>query len=355
MAKRVLLVRGGALPRQSGLGRAHHELVDRLQAGHIPGWKLAGVIEHPLGGNPLRRYLRRRFTHPNRVYRCGNAAAKGSKVSGGLGKIDLIHVTDQEQAHLLPRNSEVPCSITVHDLFHLYPRNIMGIEVGDFSPNWARRRDISHLKEGIGRARLILSISEATAAECQQKWPKIAVRVVHHAIDPTPYRVERSIGLRQFVLLTVGSDEPRKRLDFVDEVVAALPKDVRNDLNLVRVGSHLNLDDDELIAAYQRAEALLFPSAGEGFGLPVLEAMAAGCTVLASDLPAHNEVADPTMLLPADEVQPWVETIVDLHQTWKERGKQAPECDDVALKRASEFNIEGWGKKMAEAWDSLVK
>ena len=47
MARRVLLVRGGELPRQSGLGRAHHELVDRLEAGQIPGYELAGVIEHP--------------------------------------------------------------------------------------------------------------------------------------------------------------------------------------------------------------------------------------------------------------------------------------------------------------------
>lgn len=353
MAKRVLLVRGGALPRQSGLGRAHHELVDRLQAGKIPGWELAGVVEHPLGGNPLTRYWRRRFSHPSTVRRRSYAASKGRKAAGISGKIDLIHVTDQEQAHLVPEHREVPCSLTVHDLFHLYPRNVMGIEVGDFSPNRMRVRDIEHLKRGVARADLLISISQATADECEGYWPSKPAKVIHHGIDSEIFRVKSSIGLENFVLLTVGSDEPRKRLDFVDSIVAALPEEVRSDLNLVKVGSHLKLDDDELVAAYQRAEALLFPSAGEGFGLPVLEAMAAGCTVLASDLPAHNEVADPTMLLPPTDVQAWVESICDLHAAWKARGEKAPPANEDSLSRAALFNIDDWGKKMAEAWDSL--
>ena len=48
------------------------------------------------------------------------------------------------------------------------------------------------------------------------------------------------------------------------------------------------VDEHDLIASYQHADVLLFPSAAEGFGLPVVEAMAAGTIVLASDLPAHN-------------------------------------------------------------------
>lgn len=347
MARRVLLVRGGELPRQSGLGRAHHELVDRLKAGQIPGYELAGVIEHPTGGNPLQRWWRRRRGHPKMVHR-----AVWDTIDGGTA--DLVHITDQEQAHLVPAELEVACSITVHDLFHLKPRVVIGIEVGDHSPNGTRSKDLNHLRSGLARADLLISISESTAEECRELWPEKPVSVVHHAIDPEPYQIEGEIGLRNFVLLTVGSNEPRKRLDFLDEVVDALPQDVRNDLNLVKVGSNLKLSDEELIAAYQRAEALLFPSAGEGFGLPVLEAMAAGCPVLASDLPAHNEVVDPSMLLPALDKAEWVKAITELHSAWVERDGEPSGANQIALERAAQFNIQKWGKKMAAAWDSML-
>jgi len=346
MARRVLVVRGGALPRASGLGRAHHELVDRLKAGAIPGYELAGVVEHPVGGNPLTRWWRRRKSHPKAVHR---AVRKG--IDGG--KVDLVHITDQEQAHLLPVGLDVPCSITVHDLFHLHPRQVLGIEVGDHRPGSIRTKDLRILTESLNRANLLISISEATAAECRANYKLPDVAVVHHAIDSTNFRAPSDSGFDGFVLLTVGSDEPRKRLGFVDEVVDSLPSEVREDLDLVQVGSHTRLSDQQLIGAYQRAEALLFPSAGEGFGLPVLEAMAAGCPVLCSDLPAHNEVADPTMLLPAEEVSAWVDAIVALHTSWLAGGRASPEPNLTALARADQFNIEAWGEKMAAAWDSM--
>ncbi len=348
MARRVLLVRGGELPRQSGLGRAHHELVDRLKSGQIPGYELAGVIEHPIGGNPLQRWWRRRRGHPKVVHRAVLEAINE-------GTADVVHITDQEQAHLVPAGLGVACSVTVHDLFHLVPRTVIGIEVGDHAPNGTRKKDLNHLKNGLQRAEMIISISEATAEECRELWPEKPVSVVHHAIDPEPYQIKGEIGLRNFVLLTVGSNEPRKRLDFIDEVVDALPQDVRNDLNLVKVGSHLKLSDEELIAAYQRSEALLFPSAGEGFGLPVLEAMAAGCQVLASDLGAHNEVVDPSMLLSPTDKSDWVEAICDLHSAWKERDEKPPTPKKTALDRAAKFNIKTWGEKMASAWDSMFE
>ena len=205
----------------------------------------------------------------------------------------------------------------------------------------------------MNHATLLITISEATAAECRSSYKRPDVRVVHHGIDPTNFRAPSDSDLDGFVLLTVGSDEPRKRLTFVDEVVAALPEEVRADLNLVQVGSHVRLSDQQLIAAYQRAEALLFPSVAEGFGLPVLEAMAAGSPVLCADLPAHNEVADPSMLLPADDIAAWVDAIVTAHSAWFARGKTPAESDSVALARADQFNIEDWGAKMAAAWNSM--
>ena len=255
---------------------------------------------------------------------------------------------------MVPKSVGVPVSVTVHDLFHLQPREVLGIPVGDQQVSGIRKRDISKLKEGLGRADLLICISEATAEECKEIWPDKRVAVLPHAIDIEPYRMPGEIGLRKFVLLTVGSDEPRKRLNFVNQVIAALPPEVREDVNLVKVGSHLKLSDAELIAAYQRAEALLFPSAAEGFGLPVLEAMAAGTPVLCADLPAHNEVADPSMLLVADDISEWVDAVIQLHTSWSERDGRDREPNDTAIIRAQRFNIEDWGESIASAWNSMI-
>ena len=349
MTRRVLVARGGALPRQSGLGRAHHALVARLESKGISGWEAVGVVEHPLGGDPVTRLRRRRSSHPKAV----RTAVERACEEGGL---DLLHITDQEQAHLVPDDSPVPVCVTVHDLFHLRPREVLGIAVGEVSPGRIRRRDLAELEAGLGRATLLLCISEATASECQEIWPEKPIVVVHHGIDPDPYRIPYRFERSGFLLLTVGSDEPRKRLDFLQKVVDALPPTIRTDLDWVRVGAGEKLSDEDLIGAYQRAEALLFPSVGEGFGLPVLEAMAAGCPVLASDMQAHNEVVDPSMLLPADDASAWISAITSLHAAWVGRGGRdgvPREPDTIASSRADAFSIESWASKVAAAWDSF--
>ena len=56
MSRQVLVVRGGALPRSSGLGRAHHDLVDRLREQQVKGYALGEAIEHELGGGAFARW-----------------------------------------------------------------------------------------------------------------------------------------------------------------------------------------------------------------------------------------------------------------------------------------------------------
>lgn len=72
------------------------------------------------------------------------------------------------------------------------------------------------------------------------------------------------------------------------------------------------LDDDELAKVLGSARALLFPSHAEGFGIPLVEALAAGLPVIASNLPVFGEVAgDIPELLPPDEIEAWVEMLTD--------------------------------------------
>ena len=93
MGRKVMLVRGGMLGPNTGIGGAHHALIDTLERGHVSGGSLSGVQEYDLGTKPsaMSRLWQRWFAHPRRIKSISKQA-----------DIDLIHITDQEQAHLVP-------------------------------------------------------------------------------------------------------------------------------------------------------------------------------------------------------------------------------------------------------------
>ena len=110
MAKRVLLVRGGVLGRNSGLGSAHHNLADLLDSGNVPGWQIDSICEYELSprASPFQRLWKRWFSHPRAVKKAINASLSN-------GSCDMVHITDQEQAHLIPKRCKLPVIVTVHD------------------------------------------------------------------------------------------------------------------------------------------------------------------------------------------------------------------------------------------------
>ena len=123
--RRITIARGGALSPYSGLGGVHRSLVQRLSSGLIDGYELANEHEYQIRKNPFSRLWKRWFSGPSRVRHL-------SKQS------DLVHVTDQEQAGLVPANGK--SVVTVHDLFHLFPEVRGGIEVGHQRPGLMRKR-----------------------------------------------------------------------------------------------------------------------------------------------------------------------------------------------------------------------
>jgi glycosyltransferase involved in cell wall biosynthesis len=283
---------------------------------------------------------------------------------------------------LVPENCNLPVSVTIHDLFHLEPRQISTshgkVNIGNRNPGLLRRQDLSHIRRGLSRANLLICISEATADEARELWPDKAIAVVPHGIDvggfdpysyplPKPEDFEHS----NVNLLCVGSEEPRKRIDFLVEVLGCLPSHLKDDVILHKIGSESSkkskfklskrakelgvnlhwvgrLSDIDLCGYYQHCDALLFPSVAEGFGLPPLEAMASGCPVRVSDMPAHNEVAPEEWLLPHDSIDDWVDSILEIAST---EGRRQP--NKTALKQAEKFSIERWSKSIASAWNLI--
>jgi len=142
--------------------------------------------------------------------------------------------------------------------------------------------------------------------------------------------VELPVSINAPFLLHVGSNIPRKRLDVLLDVFAAVRLNVAG-LRLVQVGGpwppHLaeqisrlgigeavtqvrNLTREQLAELYRRAAVVLVPSEAEGFGLPVIEALACGAAVVASDIPTLREAGGAVVdYCAVADVAGWADTV----------------------------------------------
>lgn len=342
-----MLARGGALSPYSGLGSTHSALAKRLKSGDVDGYELGDVHEYDISKNPVKRLWRR--------WKSGPANVKTSSSNN-----DIIHITDQEQAGLVPQSGRRV--VTIHDLFHLFPSKRNGVEIGEQKPSLIRKKDIIRIKKGLSRADLLICVSKDTQQECEMRFPGIRTTWIPHAINLEQYKVEskRPSWFKDGCnLIIIGSEESRKRVDFAIEVCGGMnvtlhkigaESSSESKRKLCKLAADLNcnlnwvgkIEQDEMIAALQHADALLFPSVAEGFGLPPLEAYAAGTIALVADAPAHNEIPLEHHILPHDDIEMWRTAILEL----------GDESSEVRA-RAEDFSIQNWSQRLRQAYDSL--
>jgi glycosyltransferase involved in cell wall biosynthesis len=168
----------------------------------------------------------------------------------------------------------------------------------------------------------LIAVSQATASDLLRFYriPKDRVSVILHGVEPAFYHLDRS--RTENYLLCVSTLHPHKNIPRLIRAFAHKKRDFRLILAGMR-GFHaaaieiliaeLGLHDlvqitgwvsrDELYELYSRARAFVYPSTFEGFGMPVLEALAAGIPVACSDIPPLREVAGDAALFfdPLDE------------------------------------------------------
>ena len=211
------------------------------------------------------------------------------------GALDVFHATN----FVLPPLRRARGVVTVHDLAFLRMTETV-------STASARYRAL--VPRSIRRASVVVTPSEAVAAQVRDAYdPDVPVVAVPHGVAPEwatagpPSDALRAhLRLPSSYLLFVGTLEPRKDLRTLLAAHALLPDAPPLVLvgppgwgEAVDVRSAITpgyLDEDDLRAVVAGATALVLPSRDEGFGLPLLEALACGTPVVASDLPVLREV-----------------------------------------------------------------
>jgi glycosyltransferase involved in cell wall biosynthesis len=215
-----------------------------------------------------------------------------------------------------------PCKtiITVHDTIHL----IFGKSIHRLYYRYI-------VKPAMVRASHIITVSEYSKADIVKYLgiPKEKVYVTYNGIDErfrpahnkTTDNIKKKYGIFSRYILFVGNQKPHKNVDNILKAFkTAMEKDRLNHLlilagvknSYIKTGGDLdrqivyinNHTDDDLIELYQSADLFLSPSLYEGFGLPMLEAMACGVPVITSNRTSIPEVTgDAAVLVDPENIE----------------------------------------------------
>jgi len=249
---------------------------------------------------------------------------------GRVADFDLFHVCDHSYAQLVhalpPKRTGVYCHDLDAFLSVLEPQR-------EPRPRWFRALARRTLR-GMQKAALVFHNSLDTGRRIRQYGLVEPSRLVYAplgvAAEFGPESNGQATGIDGPYLLHVGSCVRRKRIDVLFDIFAALRRRFPG-LRLVKVGSafsdaqraqidRLGLAPDlvalhglkrgHIAALYRGAAAVLLPSEAEGFGLPLIESLACGAPIVASDIPVLREVGgDAATYCPMGDVPAWVEQV----------------------------------------------
>lgn len=267
--------------------------------------------------------------------------------------------------------------MVVHDVSFLY------------YPEFIQAKNLAYLRSQLGRSlrrsTKVIAVSEATRQDLLKEYdlPPDKVGVVYNAVDHAIFNpqasqqteaVRQQFDIPERYMLFVSSIEPRKNLEgLLQAYEQSYPK---HKAALVIVGggkqwswnaagidarfkrlSHLPIirtgfiDDGPMAALYAGALAFVYPSFYEGFGIPVLEAMASGCPVICSNIPPHQEIIGNAAISVAPK------DIKDLAQamtTVLADAKLRQKLGKAGVKQAAQFSWEYSAEQLSEILDGLL-
>jgi glycosyltransferase involved in cell wall biosynthesis len=289
-------------------------------------------------------------TMPGRVAAMSLAAFRPQPLRRDLelDRLDAIHFP---LSLMLPRVDQPPAATTVLDLQH------------EDNPEFFGRAELTYRKIVYGwtirRSRIVITISEharQTLIERYQLAPD-RVRAIQLAVDHDVFTPSDKVS-QGGLLLYPARHWAHKNHARLFEAFAQL-RGERPDLRLVLTGegdfgklpegveARGRVSRGELVELYRSAAALVFPSLYEGFGTPVVEAMACGCPVACSNVTSLPEVAGGAARLfdprDVDEIVAAVEGVLDDPEPWRMRG----------LERAKDFTWDTCARAHDEVYREL--
>lgn len=356
-----------AVRQGGGIGRYVRELLkavadlntgDRYSLFYASPFPLPHVLPQ-LPGNFQARHLP---FHDIWLARLWHRAQLPLPVDLLTGPIDLYHAPDFTLPPVRARSL-----LTVHDLSFARDPDSAAPGLRDYLNRVVPR--------SVARADHVIAVSQATKADLIElyKTPEHKISVLYEGVDaafkpaPSPeIRARYNLGSGPFIL-AVSTVQPRKNFARLIQAFASLPRDY----SLVIAGGRGWLyepifaaaeepsvrgrvhflgfvPDSDLPGLYSEAAAFAYPSLYEGFGLPMLEAMACGVPVLAADTSSLPEVAGGAAVL----VDPWqVDAIAaGLRQVLDRRDALIP----AGFKRAAQFRWDAVARDLVALYRSVA-
>jgi glycosyltransferase involved in cell wall biosynthesis len=348
---------------------------------HAPGWEPAAL--RPRMPRAFGRVLRGR-TGRNADRLVARHLAYPRWLRRHAGGMDLYHVADHSYAHLVHALPAERTVVTCHDLDAF--RSLLD-PVREPRPAWFRAM-ANRLLSGLRRAAFVVCDSDAVHAELLSYGvlPPDRVSTVplpaHPDFSAEPdaaadAEAARLLGPAEdhVDLLHVGSTVVRKRIPLLLKAFAEVAPVVPG-ARLIRVGGALEpeqrriaeeheildrivqvpfVERRTLAAIYRRAALVVYPSEREGFGLPLVEAMACGATAVASDLPVFREVAgDAVQFVTRDDADGWAEAIGDAIDRLASPDGRA-EASAAALHRAERFTLATYAQSIAKIYEDVLE
>jgi glycosyltransferase involved in cell wall biosynthesis len=362
-------------PRASGIGRYQRELVSEMQRLR-PSLDFRFVVRKRGDEKPLVSNGGLEFDH--QPYGPFTSLVLGGRLPQA-GAVDLFH----SPFHVLPRGVKCPAVLTLHDTFNFQQNKTSNHPPPISWGEWAYF--LWAVPDSLRRARRVVCVSQTTADEIVRLVPEVTdkLRVVPHGVARVFRQLEERatvasrsaqlVGSPEPYLLSIGGVSPNKNHErMLRAFAAAFPDGSSVRLAVVNrfgdpsklqaLASELGVaeryvslgspNDEDLVCLLNGATGLAFCSIVEGFGIPILEAMACGCPVITSTISCMPEVAGDAALL----VDPY--QVADISRAMTRLLSEPGLREDLRARgqaRAAKFTWEQAARSTLEVYDECLK
>jgi glycosyltransferase involved in cell wall biosynthesis len=283
--------------------------------------------------------------------------------------LDLLH----SPYYVLPYWLDCPSVVTMYDLIPLlYPQHL--------PHRWTAWIFRATASLAVRRAKHLIAISESTKRDLVRllSAPESKITVTPLAADQRFLPLDRqewqnaisAYGLPERYILYLGINKPHKNLPFVVQVFHELRTDaklvlagkedprypqVREEARRLRLGERVvflgDVPEKDLSPIYNGAEVFVFPSLYEGFGLPVLEAMACGTPVVCSNSSSLPEiVGNAAISLDPADTGAWVAALTEVLESEELRA----ELRKRGLEQAERFSWQKTARDTLDVYQSVL-